>query len=274
MTDDTMLNDAMAGTAGGLRLNKTLTEYFLRHSLTAAAKQLAEKVFEGAKGTSQALKLGHIFNDVVARLNRLRKKYLPRRSRTSAAKASSENKPVIAAVNRCATQNQVQHRLFPQAVKSCPSRSWRSPRFSANCKAGPQAKLVITAVKPSTPSRQDAAAWGPRRCATQNLAPIFNLASIFVIATSLCLLWLGAQAQTQNQTQAQTRQQLLQDLDSGQLRDAVLLGQQAVSRWPRDGCATPSLSGRGLLQDRRYKAGSGAAQARRRIEPERLRYAF
>ena len=27
---------------------------------------------------------------------------------------------------------------------------------------------------------------------------------------------------------------MLQDLDSGQLRDAVLLGQQAVSRWPRD----------------------------------------
>ena len=63
MTDDTMLNDAMAGTAGRLRLNKTLTEYFLRHSLTAAAKQLAEKVVEGAKGTPQALKRGHIFND-------------------------------------------------------------------------------------------------------------------------------------------------------------------------------------------------------------------
>jgi hypothetical protein len=31
--------------------------------------------------------------------------------------ADSENKPVIEAVNRCATQNQVQHRLFPQPAK-------------------------------------------------------------------------------------------------------------------------------------------------------------
>ena len=35
-----------------------------------------------------------------------------RRSLTSAAKAASECYPVIAAVNRCATQNQAQHRLF------------------------------------------------------------------------------------------------------------------------------------------------------------------
>jgi tetratricopeptide (TPR) repeat protein len=48
------------------------------------------------------------------------------------------------------------------------------------------------------------------------------------------LFYLPAPAQTQNPTRAQTRQQLLQDLDSGQLRDAVLLGQQAVSRWPGD----------------------------------------
>jgi hypothetical protein len=53
---------------------------------------------------------------VPAHFDRLEKKYLPRRSRTSAAKAGSEDKPVIAAVNRCATQNQVQHRLFPQPL--------------------------------------------------------------------------------------------------------------------------------------------------------------
>src|SRR3981081_4088054 len=46
---------------------------------------------------------------VPAHFDRLQKKYLPRRSRTSVAKAGSEHKPVIAAVNRCATQNQVQH---------------------------------------------------------------------------------------------------------------------------------------------------------------------
>src|SRR5258708_35507786 len=57
-------------------------------------------------------------------------------------------------------------------------------------------------------------------------------APLLVTTLLLCLSCLATQAQ--NQTQAQTRQQLLQDLDSGQLRDAVLLGQQAVSRWPRD----------------------------------------
>jgi hypothetical protein len=47
-----------------------------------------------------------------ARIHRLRKKCLLRRSLTSAAKADTENKPIIAAVNRCATQNQVHHLLF------------------------------------------------------------------------------------------------------------------------------------------------------------------
>ena len=102
--------------------------------------------------------------------------------------------------------------------------------LTAAAKAGPQAKPVNAALKPSTPSRQNRPCWGPRRCATQNLNPVF----VIVIATSLYLSCWSAAAHAQNQTQAQTRQQLLQDLDSGQLRDAVLLGQQAVSRWPRD----------------------------------------
>jgi hypothetical protein len=38
----------------------------------------------------------------------------------SAAEPGSENKPVIAAVNRCATQNQTQHRVFQQSVKADP----------------------------------------------------------------------------------------------------------------------------------------------------------
>src|SRR6202521_6018474 len=121
MTSVTMLNDAMTGTTALRRLNSTLIEYFLRRSLTAAAK------------------------------------------------------------------------------------------------AGPLAKPVIAALK---------------RCATQNLGHVFVIAT--AIATSLCLSSVSVPAQAQNQTQAQTRQQLLQELDSGQLRDAVLLGQQAVSRWPRD----------------------------------------
>lgn len=80
-------------------------------------------------------------------------------------------------------------------------------RGTAAAKASPQAKSAIAALKP---------------CATQNLI------SVFVIAVSICLL--SAVAQTQVQTLAQTREQLLQDLESGRLRDAVLLGQQAVSR--------------------------------------------
>jgi capsule polysaccharide export protein KpsE/RkpR len=58
--------------------------------------------------------------EVTAALNSLRKKCLSRRSRTSAAKAGTENRPFIAAVNRCATQNQMQHRVFSQAVKAMP----------------------------------------------------------------------------------------------------------------------------------------------------------
>jgi len=41
-----------------------------------------------------------------------------RRSLTAAAKAGAENKPVIAALKRCATQNQVQCRVFPQRLCS------------------------------------------------------------------------------------------------------------------------------------------------------------
>src|ERR1035441_10431003 len=71
----------------------------------------------------------------IQRLNRLRKKCLPRGSLTSAAKAGVGNGPVTAALKRCATQNQVLHRVFPQPVaalgacalaaclKACPDTS-------------------------------------------------------------------------------------------------------------------------------------------------------
>jgi hypothetical protein len=45
------------------------------------------------------------------------------------SKAVDEDKPVIAALKRCATQNQAQHGLFPQAVKSCPSQHLLEPEF-------------------------------------------------------------------------------------------------------------------------------------------------
>jgi tetratricopeptide (TPR) repeat protein len=92
----------------------------------------------------------------------------------------------------------------------------RSPTAAAN--AGRQAKAVIAALK---------------RWATHSLAPVVVVATS-VIATSLCLFSVAASAQTETPTPAQTREQLLQELDSGQLRDAVVLAQQAVSRWPRD----------------------------------------
>src|ERR1700724_3506888 len=66
--------------------------------------------------------------------------------------------------------------------------------LTAADKASPQAKPVIAALKPSTPSRQNRACRGPQRCAARSLAPVF------VIAASLCLLSLSVQAQEQNQT--------------------------------------------------------------------------
>ena len=126
MTDDTMINGAMTGTAGRRRLDRTLDEYFVRNSSTAAAK------------------------------------------------AAAQDKRAVAALKRCATQN-------------------------------PVLGFVIVIV-----------------------------IAISFIAISICLLSVPASAQTQNLTRAQTRQQLLQDLESGQLQDAVLLGQRAVSRWPLD----------------------------------------
>jgi hypothetical protein len=56
----------------------------------------------------------------MASLNRLRKNFVARRGVPAAAKADTENKAFIAAVNRCATQKQDQNGVFPQTVKRCP----------------------------------------------------------------------------------------------------------------------------------------------------------
>ena len=87
------------------------------------------KTRRGRKKRTSGAKAQTIFNDLTARLNSLRKKYLSRRGVTSAAKAGTENKLVVAAVNRCATQNQVQPLLFPQAVKSCPFKAKSKSEF-------------------------------------------------------------------------------------------------------------------------------------------------
>jgi hypothetical protein len=49
---------------------------------------------------------------------RLAAKVPLRDSLTSAAEAATESRRAIAAVNRCATQNQLQHRFFPRAART------------------------------------------------------------------------------------------------------------------------------------------------------------
>jgi tetratricopeptide (TPR) repeat protein len=53
-------------------------------------------------------------------------------------------------------------------------------------------------------------------------------------ALFVCLLYSVVPVRAQNQTETQMRQRLMQDLESGEFHDAVLLGEQAVARWPRD----------------------------------------
>jgi hypothetical protein len=50
--------------------------------------------------------------------SRLRKKYFLAGRVTSVAEANVENRLVVAAVNRCATQNQEQRRVFPQPARA------------------------------------------------------------------------------------------------------------------------------------------------------------
>ena len=49
--------------------------------------------------------------------SRLRENFVARRVVPAAAKAGTENKAFIAAVNRCATQKQDQNGVFPQAAR-------------------------------------------------------------------------------------------------------------------------------------------------------------
>jgi tetratricopeptide (TPR) repeat protein len=57
---------------------------------------------------------------------------------------------------------------------------------------------------------------------------------VLTAAWFVCLLCLVVPSGAQNQTEPQIRQQLLRELESGEFRDAILLGEQAVARWPRD----------------------------------------
>ena len=67
-----------------------------------------------------------------ARLNRLLKTSVARRVPPAAAKAGTENKAFIAAVNRCTTQKQDQNRVFQQTVEAVPfPESWRNEPVTA-----------------------------------------------------------------------------------------------------------------------------------------------
>jgi len=68
--------------------------------------------FPGSSGAKARVFIGSVRHG----LNRLRKNPCAVCILTAAAEAVTENRLFIAAVNRCATQNQVPHRLFPQAV--------------------------------------------------------------------------------------------------------------------------------------------------------------
>jgi hypothetical protein len=65
--------------------NKDLADKLSAPHAPMWPQRAGEKVVEGAKSSPPALKRGHIFNDSVARLKRLRKKYFPGRSVTAAA---------------------------------------------------------------------------------------------------------------------------------------------------------------------------------------------
>ncbi len=73
------------------------------------------------RGASSAFRQGggNLVSDMTERVGQPSEKLFQPESLASAAKAVDENNPVIAAVNRCATQKQAQHRVFPQALKPC-----------------------------------------------------------------------------------------------------------------------------------------------------------
>src|SRR6266446_4465406 len=66
MTDATMINGAMTSMAAHLRLNSTQIEYFLRHSLTAAADAGPQaKLLIAALKRCATQNLGHVFVIVI-----------------------------------------------------------------------------------------------------------------------------------------------------------------------------------------------------------------
>src|SRR5258708_35184832 len=142
----------------------------------------------------------------------------------------------VAMIDYAMTRRATRLRLYSTLIEYFPCHA-----LTVAGKTGPQAKLLIAALKcvrenwAVPPGLQSFVSAFPALKRWAKLGRPSG-AGLFVVAvaTLLCVLCASASAQTQDQTQPQTRRQLLQELDSGQFRDAVLLGQQAVSRWPRD----------------------------------------
>ena len=57
---------------------------------------------------------------MTARVNGSRRESFPKRTVLPRRLKPDSKKGLIAAVNRCATQKQMQYRILPQAMNSCP----------------------------------------------------------------------------------------------------------------------------------------------------------
>jgi tetratricopeptide (TPR) repeat protein len=235
MTDTTMTNGTMTNLGGCQRLKGAFREYFRGWSLPAAAKQAAGKVASGQEPRPQRLK-PHLKQCSYRSAEALRHPKSRAKSSSSATcKVGHRDRRVIAAL-KSVRENSV----VPPGLESF------LPLFPALkrwAKLGRPSGAAFSCAWFHQTVRKRVLTHTLKRWATQSLASVVvtatsviatSVIATTVIATSLCLLLAVAPAQTQNPTQAQTRQQLLQKLESGQFRDAVLLGQQAVSRWPRD----------------------------------------
>src|ERR1035437_1200913 len=91
--------------------------------LFPALNSLRKKSSKGARSTPQALKRGHIFNDLTARLKRLRKKSHCGSRLPSAAKAAIDFATLTARLKPRPFKAKSRTRVFPQPVKSCPSHN-------------------------------------------------------------------------------------------------------------------------------------------------------
>jgi len=129
-------------------------------ALGGTAQQASEKVAEEAKNIPQALERGHIFYSLPARVNSLGKNSFATRILTSAAKAATQNKAVIAALKRCATQNAPPKMRHPKPRLSA---SWKHVPFPFTATLEFSSELARGDTDwESHPCAQNAQGWGTR----------------------------------------------------------------------------------------------------------------